>query len=494
MIIGNWVTFVALANAADVSDIAEYRVSGTAPSDFEANTDGAHTGQAWALDQRLRAGIDVAGANWRVATEWDFLTGQIAGDTWKIPGVEDERHREALTSLTLDGIRPRRLAAGFDLPFARIDLGLMPSSTWGLGLIANDGNGDPLFGRTDFGDRVVRLRVATRPEPEWTLVLAADVVASDDTADLMRGQLAAQGILAGVWKPADGVTAGVYGVYRHQVEHAFDPADFSVAPDPDAQAVSRVGVVDLFTRVGTHVGGWPVDIGAEAAEITGETARARSYNSPDSLGIISGAAVAKIRTDDPKGHLGILLNGGYLSGDGHPDDATQNGFTADRDFDVGMVLFDEVQGAIDAAAYAQLSDPEYSGHTTDGADALVSEGAVRGSTWVQPAVVVTVLPWLQARAGAVFAWSTAPIAQPFTSFRSGGVPTNHLGVATSGYALGTELDWAIVLGNADPLSPHKLTEPKPKPALILQGGHAFLSEDLGGNRVDVLMATARVRL
>ena len=61
---------------------------------------------------------------------------------------------------------------------------------------------------------------------------------------------------------------------------------------------------------------------------------------------------------------------GYASGDADPADDQLNDFTFDRNHGVGMVLFDEVQGAIEAATHQNLINPEHVG--------------VRLTLWKQP--------------------------------------------------------------------------------------------------------------
>ena len=99
------------------------------------------------------------------------------------------------------------------------------------------------------------------------------------------------------------------------------------------------------------------------------------------------------------------------------------------------------------------------------------------------------LPWLETRLGAVMAWSTAPIAEPFNTYRNGGVPTNHLGDTTKDYRLGTEFNWAVELGESD----GQFTILRLSPQLLLQGGHLVASDNLGGGQLNMLMATGRVR-
>ena len=89
----------------------------------------------------------------------------------------------------------------------------------------------------------------------------------------------------------------------------------------------------------------------------------------------------------------------------------------------------------------------------------------------------------------VAAWSTAPIREPFNSYRNGGVATNHLGDPTEGIKLGTELDWALELGDPEAA----MTRLRLSPQLILQGGHLQASEDLGGEMLHLVTATGRVR-
>ena len=144
---------------------------------------------------------------------------------------------------------------------------------------------------------------------------------------------------------------------------------------------------------------------------------------------------------------------------------------------------------MDAAAYAQVSDPTHSGGAPYGAEALVGEGAVRHAAFVQPVVGVTPRPWLDLKAGALLAWNTSPISQSFATYRNGGVPVNHLGDATAGYWLGTELDWAVTVGNVDAT----VLGVKAKPALVLQGGHLLASAEMGGGVVSLVTATGRIR-
>lgn len=480
--------WIHLAHAADPGAQleGEYRLVASLPGEMAVDDDGTHIGQGFVLDQRLRLGAGWQARDWHLQTEWDFLDGQVAGDVWDIPGSEDERRRDALTSFSLDGIRARKLSVGTDSGKLRLDFGLMTSS-WGLGLVANDGAGDPLFGRSDFGDRVLRFRAGTMPADQLRLVGAVDLVVADDTARLSEDQVAVQGIaalLAGT--PATGV-GGVYVVVRHQEEDAF-------AEDDVDRRSTDAGVLDLYGDLPLVKGAWTLRLAGEGAAIVGVTSRSLSYNSRQGLDLASGGVVGRLSLVAPEERMSAQLRAGWASGDGEPDDGVSQAFSFDRDFDVGMVLFDEVQGALDAAAYAQLTDPEYSGQAPDGADALVGEGALRGAVYLQPVLQVKPLRWAQLRAGLVVAWASAPIAQPFESFRNGGVPTNHLGEATSGRHLGTELDWALVLGDDAPLAFGAAAKLRVRPALVLQGGHAFLSEDLGGDRVDVLMALGRVRI
>ncbi len=86
----------------------------------------------------------------RVLYRVDVLTGQLAGDTRQIPGDVDARQRDALTAFTLAGVTPRELAAQTIAGNTQVQAGLV-TSHWGLGILANDGAHDPLFGLTDRG-------------------------------------------------------------------------------------------------------------------------------------------------------------------------------------------------------------------------------------------------------------------------------------------------------------------------------------------------------
>ena len=108
----------------------------------------------------------------------------------------------------------------------------------------------------------------------------------------------------------------------------------------------------MLFRSDRTLGRHTVRVAGEVAGIFGETDRAQSYNSRDGLQVRSLGFTGLASVSYDPLHTNVIFRGGYASGDGNPDDGGSHDFSFDRDFDVGMVLFDEVQGAIDAAAYA----------------------------------------------------------------------------------------------------------------------------------------------
>lgn len=459
----------------------EARLIASLPPDATLDTEGTQLDQGFVLDSRLRAGAVLSPGAFKLKAEFDLFDGQIAGDAWGVPGIEDARHREEVDVLDGDSLSARQLSIGGRIGPAMIEGGLM-TSHWGLGMLANDGAHDPYFGRDDFGDRVLRLRTSVflSKMPVVALTLAGDRVVEDEQATwtpLSGGQAAWQGVGA-LSVRGEAYSYGIYGVYRHQTE-------------VDGR-VTSAGVLDLYADQTLTAGPWWLRLAAEAAGILGHTERAQSYNSRGGLAVRSAGATGLVAARYREVPVTGTLRAGWASGDGDPDDGYARDFSFDRDFDVGMVLFDELQGAIDAAAFAQLSDPAHSGGAPDGAESLVGEGAARRMAFLQPILSGQPRPWLRLSGGVSLAWATAPIAQPFATYRNGGVPANHLGQPTEGYRLGTEFDWAMEFGDEDaPLV--RRGSFQPAPSLLLQGGHLRASPDLGGGVYSLVTLTGRVR-
>lgn len=471
-----------LDKPVEISTAGEERVIVSVLPDVPVDEEGTTTDQGLALENRTRVGLDLGREGWKLRLEGDLFSGQFAGQTWALPVNIDERHREDRSVLDADAFRARQLALEGRLGPVQLSAGLQ-TSHWGLGMVANDGAHDPTFGRSDFGDRVLRLRLATRPlgkDVPWTVALAGDRVLADDTARWADDQAAWQGVLATLYgTPKDAARGGLYGVYRHQIE-------------PEGW-VTQVGMIDLYGEGRLPLGDrWGLSGGLEAAGILGSTERSRSVAAPEGLKVRSAGATGYVGLDGPGEMFGAKLRAGWASGDGNPDDDTTHDFSMDRDLDAGMVIFDEVQAAINANTWAKLSDLEHTGSPPDGVDALVDEGAVKRALFLQPSVSLAPLPWAGLRLGLTSAWSTAPVANPYTTYRAGGTPTNQLGEPTEGYTLGTELDWALSLHLPTPEAPGE--GPPLRPDLLVQGGHLLPSANLGLTGVHtLLMVQARAR-
>ncbi|MEQ1503065.1 MAG: hypothetical protein ABMB14_12585 [Myxococcota bacterium] len=183
----------AWAAPVAVDPSVDLRAIGSVVEPFAVDADGTTLAWGPAIDTRIRLGLGLAQDPVRVGLGLDVMTGQLLGATWNL-GAIDERGRAANDALTLAGVVPRHAFVGARLPWLDVQAGL-DTSQWGLGMLANDGASDPLFGRTDFGDRVVRLRLATQPAGEATplyVILAGDRVVADESARWSDGDVAWQ--------------------------------------------------------------------------------------------------------------------------------------------------------------------------------------------------------------------------------------------------------------------------------------------------------------
>ncbi len=476
-----FLTASSQAAPLEVESTGDVRWTRRSVTDFPVDPDGNTLGQDAVYTQRLRTGVAVKNDSVRIATEWDLFSGQLAGDTWDVPIIEDQRRRDLMGVWNRQAFKPRKGHIVATLPVAQIEAGLV-TSHWGLGMLSNDGAHEPWFGVNEFGDRLIRLRISTRPAKTspFSISFAYDRVVDDDLARWSDYQWASQGVIAALYADKSDRRLGVYGVARTQREIL-------------TERETRVGVLDVYGDLPFAItNGWMARLALEAAGVSGKTDRATTYNSPDQVRISSGGATGIAGILAPNHVATFNVRGGWASGDGNPDDGVSHDFTFDRDFGVGQVLFDEVLGGVAAATQVVLSNPENSGQPPDGVEALVNEGAFSRAAFVQPIVDARPTDWALVRLGWLMAWSTGPVQHPFTTFRNGGVPHNQHGNETSGYKLGTELDWAFILGDHDvPIGSFKI-----RPSLKVEGGHAWLADNLlgaGPPRIDLYRMTARVR-
>ncbi|MBW2256169.1 MAG: hypothetical protein JRI25_16455, partial [Deltaproteobacteria bacterium] len=320
---------------------------------------------------------------------------------------------------------------------------------------------------TDFGDRVIRVRATSMsggPDSRTVaFTAAADLVVDDGTARLDHDEIAVNGILSALVFTQNGGRYGLYGVFRQQWDREVD-------------RTMTVGVVDGYVDAPVSLsGGWTASLAAEAVVLVGHTDRATTYNAREGVNVAQFGAAGVASVETPCERFGGQLWAGFASADGDPDDKLQHGFAFDPNFGAGMVLFDQVLGAVDAATYVLLDDPEIAAQPPDGVESLVREGAFNGATFVQPVLQATPMPYLDLKVGTTWTWANAPVMHPYYTYRAGGTPHNHHDLPSEGRLLGTEIDWSLGVGDAiGPVTP----------SLTVQGGHLHLGAPLRGEGPD----------
>jgi hypothetical protein len=435
--------------AAEVRVDGSYRMRLAGETNYLLDDSGTRLGQKQFLEHRLRLSPKIVEQDQiEVQASFDVLSGLVAGDlapSFQGLGYQGRSNNDGVHA---SGFDFRHLFVKFRLPFGIFELGQMPAD-WGMGMLINGGNQElaPDFGDMRFGDIVDRVLLATRPfgflGPEIAqhvaLAVAVDLVYRDRYAQLVNanstngltwGDVASQLVLALVWDPSADTRAGLYVARRWQ-EYAA------------AGGSLHAWFLDLHGRTlfpAEWLGG-TVSLEAEGAAILGNTTHAPNLSTVQAKVQQFGAAGRALFA---RGTVEGELEAGYASGDSNPFDDAATEFQFNRDFKVGMVLFDEVLLFQTQNSARRLADPNLRARPPPGIDLLPTEGAVANALYLKPT-----LRWrpslfggrLRLVASALFAWAAQPYLDPYSTF-VGSTPLNPFGAAP-GRNYGTEIDGAI---------------------------------------------------
>lgn len=438
----------------------EYQLRGNAMSDIPLQPAGPRAageppvgptlGQNWFAEQWLRAGFSMTLSDHRDANHrpvpfltlfgqmdllWGVAFGDLAQGTLPSAYPRDQ--------YGYPGIRFRQLYLEWRSPIGLFRVGQMTFS-WGLGIVANDGQTPQPFGDYRFGSLVRRVLFATRPLGEntpFTVAIAGDWVAWDLVADAQRpclrpmaasfpntsacGDTAFQGVLAAFYEEGDN-QVGAYVAYRTQHDFQNEFLD--------------VFAVDLFAR-------WHFDeptggrffFALEAAYFRGATSLSRTITRPraDVEQFLGAIQLGRRHRD-----IDLIFEGGYASGDSNTEDNTERRGTFNPDHRVGLVLFPEVIAMQTARAAFLAQDPDTFGRPAQGAQLIPTNGGVAGAFYLFPYMIWRPVDWLDIRFGGVLGWASSDVVDPYRQ-RAESRSVNYRGGDPTRRDLGLELDAGV---------------------------------------------------
>jgi len=442
------------AAAADIRFDGSYRLRFNGDTNLALDDRGYPSGQHEWFEHRLRLTPKIVeicekgGAE--IQASFDVLSGEFAGDVASDFRGYGLTERSARNGFRAEGFDFRHLFAEVSTELGILEIGQMPSQ-WGMGMVANSGNGENTvdFGDARFGDIVDRVLFATRPligvlspksdfARELSVAVAADLVYRDRYANLLVknggglqwGDTAVELLGAAVYAPDEGTRAGLYVTRRIQ-SYAAAAGDLHVWTfDAYVRHAQPVGKSLLLTAEG------------EAAQIYGGTSHAPNLAALGTTRVSQQGAA--LRVGAVSGRVEAEVEGGFASGDSNPFDDRSSSFQMNRDFKVGLVLFDEVLMFQSQNAARRLSDPNLSGRPLPGLDLLPTEGAVSNALYLKPTLRFKPELFggtLRLVGSALFARAAQPLVDPFQALISSS-PLNSFG-HTAGQSYGVELDGAV---------------------------------------------------
>jgi hypothetical protein len=440
-------------HAAEVRFDGSYRLRFNADTNLLLDDQGFASGQKSWAEHRLRLTPKIVeireNSGLEIQTSFDILSGIFGGDVaadFRGYGLTDRSQRSGFRA---QGFDFRYLFAQIRTNVGTVEIGQMPTQ-WGMGMLVNNGNGENQndFGDARFGDIVDGALFATRPlvsmlgpKSEFAqklgLLVAGEVIYRDRFAQLIVknggglqiGDVAWQGVGALVYDPSDGTRAGVY-VSRRVQNFAASAGNL------------HIWTFDGYIRHSRALeSGYLLSVEGEAAQIYGGTTHVPNLAAPGMTRVSQQGAA--LRGGLARGEIEGELEGGYASGDANPFDGQSNNFQMNRDYKVGLVLFDEVLMFQSQNAARRLSDPSLYGAPPQGLDLLPTEGAVANALYLKPTLRYKprILRGLRLVGSALFARAPQPVLDVYQAL-VWSAAKNSFG-HDAGRNYGIELDGAI---------------------------------------------------
>jgi hypothetical protein len=348
----------------------------------------------------------------------------------------------------------KRAWMDFSIPVGVIRVGRQPSN-WGMGLLANEGNGfDDTFGENKYGATYDRFIFATRP------IAIAQTIAGNDPADIplfvavgidrlvedpliqYYGYKCEPDLVDGVDdtydsrcdEDGDGTTDLDHGVTDDTFTESQRQSDWWVDGEDD---VYEMIYVLVYRGEGVEIGGQPTDLTAgvyvvnrrqgetdsnvliadaylkyerrgvyleaEALTIRGETSAVALPGAYDPYGELANPLYKKAAITGYVGRAGYqtdswtaMFETGYASGDDNVADVNFSGRPLSPDFNVGLLLYEEILSRVTATTW------------TSSADGLWSNGGVYNSRYIFPNLRLRPLKDMEITAAMLVAWPDKP--------------------------------------------------------------------------------------
>ena len=137
--------------------------------------------------------------------------------------------------------------------------------------------------------------------------------------------------------------------------------------------------------------------------------------------------------------LSLMIEGGYASGDANSSDSTARTFSFHSDYNVSLLLYDEIIPRLQARSVDRLADPDLSAQPASGLRYAISQGGVHNSMYAQLCATWATDRWL-VRGGWLHAYSAVPMSDVYQTAMAGGYATDILGQEAQHRALGNEID------------------------------------------------------
>jgi len=414
----------------------EGEITGYQTLPFSLDNEATQSQQESWLRTRFFIGQNLAPAkNWRIKTRLEFSNAQIWGDYSTLgTSVDDNIFRiQRSDNSDIFYALPRDLSISYTSEKWGFNIGVQ-SFLWGLGILSHDGRNTSRFGTTQQGNTYARAGLFTVPSANNRGMMffgAADIIIRDENAFLYEGDSAAQ-FITGVQQLQPDLKWGFISGLRYQIDREDELHPLSPTT---SFAIPFDGYVQWDLKSG-------LQLAAESVYVYGITNRiyseqTRGENS--SIGYMGGVARIQHNSAMLQGTFNPLLEIGYASGDANSTDQKARTLSFHSDYNVGLLLYDEILPKVQARSMERLVDPDLSQTPPSGLRYGVSQGGVSNSFYTQLCTTWST-ETLLIRAGWLHAYSAVPLSDAYQSGISGGYLKDHLGENAEQYALGNELD------------------------------------------------------